>query len=68
MKMRVLWRLMPSVGFHPLQELERLLRLLGLVALIVLPENLVGRGFDDDGLHRRRADVESDKELGLLVM
>jgi hypothetical protein len=32
--------------------------LLGLVALVVLPENLVGRGFDDDGLDRGRAHVE----------
>ena len=50
-------------GFHALQEFQSLLRLLGLVALIVLPQDLVGCRIDHHGFYRGRADVESDQEL-----
>ncbi len=40
-------------GFNAPQEFERLLRLLGLVALVVLPQDLVGVGFHHGGLDRR---------------
>jgi hypothetical protein len=31
-----------GLGFHPLQELQTLFRLLGVVALVVAPDDLVG--------------------------
>ena len=52
-----------EVGLDALQELQRLLRLLGVVALVVLPEDLVLLGIDDDGFHSRRADIQSDKQV-----
>ena len=57
-----------DLGFHPLQELQRLLRLLGFVALVVLPEHLVAGGIDHDRLHRGRAHVQADQELGLVIV
>ncbi len=53
---------------HALQEFERLFRLLGFVPLVVLPEDLVGRGVDHRRFHRRRADVEPDQELRVMVV
>ncbi len=53
--------------FHALQEFQQLFRLLGLVALIVLPDHLVGFGVDDHGLHRGRADVHADAVDGLVA-
>ncbi len=49
------------------QELEALLGLLGLVALVVLPQDLVGRRVDDHRLDRGRADVEPDVEALVVV-
>ena len=46
--------------FHALEEFQQLFRLLGLVALVVLPDHLVSFGLDDDGLHRGRADIHAD--------
>ena len=57
-----------DLGLHALQELQHLLRLLGFVALVVLPEDLVGGGIDHDRFHRGRADVQSDQELGLVIV
>ncbi len=45
---------------HALEEFEQLFRLLGLVALIVLPDHLVGFGLNHDGLNGGRADVHAD--------
>ena len=39
--------------FHPLQELKHLFRLACLVALIILPEDGIVCGVNNDGLHRR---------------
>ena len=44
------------------EDLERLFGLSRFVALVVRPEDLVTRRIDDDGLHRRRADIEADDE------
>ncbi len=52
---------------HALEEFQQLLRLLGLVALVVLPDHLVGFGVDDDGLHRGRAHVHADGVDGLVA-
>ncbi len=49
-----------SFVLHALEELQQLLGLLGFVALVVLPDDLVGFGFDDHGLHRGRADIHAD--------
>ncbi len=49
--------------FEPPQELERLLGLLGLVALVVRPDDLVPFGLDGHGLDRRRANVDADEIL-----
>ena len=68
MKMRQLSAVDADLGFHALQEFEGLLRLLGLVALVVLPEDLVSRCVDHDRLHRRRADIEADQVLRLMVV
>ncbi len=46
--------------FHALEEFQQLLRLLGLVALVILPDHLVGGGLDHHGLHRGRAHVHAD--------
>ena len=53
--------------FHPLQEFQGLLRLLGFMPLIVLPEHLVGRRLDHDGLDRGRTHVKSYQELGTVI-
>ena len=65
MNMRVLLAIDADLGLHALQKLQRLLRLLGFVALIVLPQHLVGGGIDHDRLHRGGANVEADQEFGL---
>ena len=57
-------------GFEPLAEFQDLLGLLGVVPVVVAPENLVGRGINHHGLHRGRAYVHADKEMfvhGFLV-
>jgi hypothetical protein len=60
MKMRV-FRANADFGFHAAQKLEHLFRLLGLVALVVLPENGVAGGIDHHGLHRGGTNVHPDK-------
>ena len=52
-----------KIGFHALEELERLLGLLGFMALVVLPENLVSCRVDGDRFNRGRADVEPNHEF-----
>ena len=59
MNMRVLWRVDAGFRFHAPQKLQHLFRLLGFVALVVLPENFVGRGVDHNGFHRGRAHVRA---------
>ena len=58
----------PGIGFHALQKLQRLLRLLGFVALVVLPENLVRRGINNDCFYRSRTHVETDEELRYMIV
>ena len=41
-----------DVGFHAAQKFQRLLRLLGLVALVVLPQDLIRRRIHHHGFHR----------------
>ena len=48
-----------------LQELEDLLGLPGLVALVVLPQDTVGPAVDHDRLDGGRADIETDEESGV---
>ena len=55
-------------GFHALQEFKGLFRLLGFVALIVLPESLIAGGIDDHRFHRGRADVEPDQKLDCAIV
>src|SRR5262249_41647117 len=50
------------------EELQDLLRLLGLVALIILPEDSIFYRIDHNRLHRRRSDVEADVELFLMLI
>ena len=54
--------------FDAAQEFERLLRLLGFVALVVLPENLVGRRVDDGRFYRRRTHIEAHHELRVMIV
>src|SRR5262249_26311846 len=64
-------RVMPvdmDLGFHALQKLQGLLRLFGFVALVILPENLVGRKIDDHGFHGGGTDIQADEKLRLVVM
>ena len=49
---------------HAFEEFQQLLRLLGLVPLVVLPDDLVSFGVDDDRLHRRRANIHADRVDG----
>ena len=56
------------LGFHAFQELEAFLRLLGFVALVVLPKDLVGGRIYDNCLDRSRPDVESNEKLGDVVV
>ena len=53
-------RLDAGLGFHAIQELKALFRLLRVVALVVTPDDLVRGGIYHNGLHRGRADVETD--------
>ncbi len=64
MKMRNRSARQREVRFDPGQKLEQLLGLLGVVALVVLPEDLVGARVDDDGLDGGRADVEARRRAG----
>src|SRR5689334_20654592 len=57
-----------DIGVHALQEFERLLRLLGFVALVILPEHPITRGLDNNSFDRRRTYIEADHELGFMVM
>ena len=50
-----------GVGFHTAQELENLFRLPGFVALIVLPDGLVGRSVNHDRLYCGRADIQTNQ-------
>src|SRR5262249_60404242 len=50
------------------EEFQDLFRLLGLVALIILPENFVFRRIDYDRLHGRRSNVEADVELFVILV
>ena len=54
--------------FHSPQEFQRLLRLLGLVTLIVLPQNFVAGSIDDRGFHRGRANIEPNQKLSVMIM
>ena len=54
--------------FHAAQKLQGLLRLLGFVALVVLPENFVARGFHHHRFHGGRTDVEPHQELRMVVV
>ena len=56
-------RLDPGVRFHALQEFQALFRLLGVVALVVAPDDLIGRGVHHHGFHRGRADVKADDQV-----
>ena len=47
-----------------LQELENFFGLLGFVAMVVLPQDGIGREVHDDRLDGRRADVHSNEEAG----
>ncbi len=51
-----------------LQHLQHLFRLLGFVALVVSPENLVGFAVDHDDLHGRRADIGTHPEHVVLFL
>ena len=68
MNMRQLSASNSDFGFDALEEFQDLLGLLGLVALVVLPEDPVGCGVDDHGLHRGGADVQADAiaDIGFL--
>ena len=57
-----------DLGLHAAQKFQGLLRLLGLVALVVLPKNLVGRGVHHCRLHRGRANVEAHQKLSVMVV
>ena len=61
-------RIDAGFGFHALQEFQRLFRLLGLVALIVLPEHLVARSIDDHRFHRGRAHIQPHQKLDLAIV
>ena len=50
------------------QELQGLFRLPGLVALVILPENFVGRGIDDNGFHGGGTNVEAHHEPCLVIV
>ena len=51
-----------EVRFDLFEKLDALFRLLGVVALIVLPEDLIRRRIDDDGLDGGRADVQAHNQ------
>ncbi len=56
----------PSISVSKrLQELQHLLRLLGIVPLVILPENLVGSRIDHHGFYRGGTDIHADKEIFL---
>src|SRR5215468_7600805 len=57
-----------GIGFHTLQELERFFRLLGFVALVVLPQNLIRVRIHYDRLHCCRTHVKSDEKLCIVVV
>src|SRR5439155_3852883 len=51
------------VGLHALQELQALFGLLGVVALVVAPDDVLGRQVDYYRLHRGRADVQANHQV-----
>ena len=51
---------------HALEELEQLLGLLGLMALVVLPDHLVGFGFDHNRFYSSGTNVHADGVDGLV--
>ena len=51
-----------EVRFDPRQELEDLLRLLGVVTLVIAPQDLVGGRVHDHRLDGGRSDIESDDQ------
>ena len=57
-----------GVLLHPLEELQCLFRLLGLVPLVVLPEDFIGGRIDNHGLYGGRTNIESNHEFILLIM
>jgi len=57
-----------SFFFHAPQEFQRFLGLLGLMALIVLPQNFVAGSIDDRRFHRCRADVEPNQEFSAMIV
>ena len=66
--MRVLCAVDADLGLHATQKFQCFFRLLGLVPLVVLPEDLVGRGVDHRRLHRGRANVEPYQEFSVVVV
>ena len=54
-------------ALHPFQEFENLLRLLGIVALIIPPEDLVIGGIHDHRFNRGRADIQAHHESHALI-
>jgi hypothetical protein len=55
-------------GLHALEELERFLRLLGFVPLIILPEDLIRSRIHDDRFDRRRTHVQADEKFRHVVV
>ena len=58
----------PDFFFHAAQKLQSLFRLLGFVALVILPQNLIGRRVNDGSFHCGRADVEPDQKVSVMVV
>src|SRR2546430_1456212 len=57
-----------GVLLHPLEELQCLFPLLGLVPLVVLPEDFIGGRIDNHGLYGGRTNIDSNHELVLLIV
>src|SRR6185312_7965954 len=55
-------------GLDALQKFQRLLGLLGFVALVVLPQHAVAVRLDSDRLHRGGSHIEPDQEPGLVIV
>src|SRR5262249_55615807 len=54
----------PEIRFETAEELQRLLRLLGFVPLVVGPDDPIVCRVDGDCLHRRGTDIDTDEQLG----
>ncbi len=54
-----------DLGLHLLEHHQRPLCLLGVVALVILPDDLVGNGISDHRFHGRRAKIKTGEELVL---